>query len=93
MRSKWKNFISRNYRSPAYYFSRSYFFKVEDIGKRIRLHIGRKFREFPIKKSMVGHFAGEFIYCKKLGSSIHIVKKKKLWIIFLKMMSIAYNTI
>jgi len=80
MRARWRSLISRNYRQPTLYFSKSYFFELKDVGKRISLHSGRKVIKFPIKKVMVGHFAGEFIFSKKLGASIHISKKRKLYI-------------
>jgi len=47
------------------------------VNKKIALHNGRFFKTFQIKSSMVFNRVGNLIRTKKLGASIHVLKKKK----------------
>lgn len=51
--------------------------RVNHIGGLYRVYVGNGFVELRVLDNMVGHFFGEFIFTKRLGSSIHIKKKKK----------------
>ena len=77
MRSKWKaNWLildedisslkSRNFLIPEIW-----------VGKRIGGYNGLSFVSMLIKDYMVGYKIGEIILTKKLGSEIHVDKKKK----------------
>jgi len=41
------------------------------IGHIISIHDGKVFKRLLVTSNMVGHKVGEFIFTKKLGSSIH----------------------
>jgi ribosomal protein S19 len=47
------------------------------VHRRIAIHSGRSFSVFQIKPSMLFNRSGSLVRTKKLGSSIHILKKKK----------------
>lgn len=52
------------------------FIPKELIGTRVLIYNGKIFISIRIRDNMIGHKFGEFIWTKKLGSSIHIRKKK-----------------
>jgi ribosomal protein S19 len=47
------------------------------LNKRIALHNGRSFSVFQVRPSMFLSRVGSLVRTKKLGSLIHVVKKKK----------------
>ncbi len=47
------------------------------IGHVLSVYDGKKFKRIKIKEEMVGFRLGEFVYTKKLGSSIHNSERNK----------------
>jgi ribosomal protein S19 len=56
-------------------FSRSSTILDQFVGLRFEVYNGKTFKTLKISKEMVGYKFGEFVFTKKLGSSIH---KKKI---------------
>jgi ribosomal protein S19 len=63
--------------NPSTFWQRSSAISETLLGRRVNVYNGRKFVSLLIRKEMVGFRFGEFIVTKALGSTIHVVKRKK----------------
>lgn len=52
-------------------------FLLPHIDKIFKIYNGKKFVSVQVKKSLLGHYSGEFCMSKLLGRKIHQRKKKK----------------
>lgn len=57
--------------NPNIFFSSNY------LNKRVAVHSGNSFSFIQVRNSMIFNKVGSFVRTKRLGSTIHIIKRKK----------------
>lgn len=58
-------------------YKSNYKITLQDVGQVIKCYNGKIWVSLTLIENMVGHFIGEFLVTKRLGSIIHRIKKKK----------------
>lgn len=90
MRSRWKfvyvdNLTLSNFQSVGkkkksrslVYAARNSTILAKFIGFKVMVHQGKKFVQYTVKDSMVGHKFGEYALTKRIGINMHLLGKKK----------------
>jgi len=80
MRSKWKKNIfvyNKKLSLNKTIYKKANYIIPSMLNRRIHIYNGKKPTAVLIKKTMLGLRLGEFIVTKKLGTKIHLRKKKK----------------
>jgi ribosomal protein S19 len=58
-------------------YKSNYKVTLKDVGQVVKAYNGKLWVPLTLIEHMVGHFIGEFLVTKRLGSVIHRIKKKK----------------
>lgn len=72
-RSCWKSYALYT----NIYNTRSIVVTKSMLGKEVKVHFGNNIKKFKISVRHIGYKLGQFIFTKKMGSSIHKNKKDK----------------
>jgi ribosomal protein S19 len=77
-RSIWKGFyIGNKIKDNDTFYDRRIIITKSDIGKEVYVYNGKRFLLVKITRRTVGYRLGQFVFTKRLGRTIHIVKRKK----------------
>lgn len=77
-RSIWKGFyIVNQIKDNDYFYNRRIVISKNDIGKEVHVYNGKHFLVVKITRRSIGYRLGQFIFTKRMGRNIHIIKRKK----------------